>query len=105
MTLLLASASPARRRLLELAAIPHRVKVSGVDEEAITDPSPAVLLGRRRFGDKKHHPSLSQLKPVALASGTGWVDVVQTLWRQEATSGRCNEIHCIWLLLARRRPK
>ena len=44
MTLLLASASPARRRLLELAAIPHRVQVSGVDEEAITDPSPAGLV-------------------------------------------------------------
>ena len=44
MTLLLASASPARRRLLELAAIPHRLQVSGVDEEAITDPSPAVLV-------------------------------------------------------------
>ena len=44
MTLLLASASPARRRLLELAAIPHRVQVSGVDEEAISDPSPAVLV-------------------------------------------------------------
>ena len=44
MTLLLASASPARRRLLELAAIPHRVQVSGVDEEAITDSSPAVLV-------------------------------------------------------------
>jgi septum formation protein len=44
MTLLLASASPARRRLLELAAIPHRVQVSGVDEEAITDPSPARLV-------------------------------------------------------------
>ena len=44
MTLLLASASPARRRLLELAGIPHRVQVSGVDEEAITDPSPAQLV-------------------------------------------------------------
>ena len=44
MTLLLASASPARRRLLELAAIPHGVQVSGVDEEAITDPSPDVLV-------------------------------------------------------------
>ena len=44
MTLLLASASPARRRLLELAAIPHRVQVSGIDEEAISDPSPAVLV-------------------------------------------------------------
>jgi septum formation protein len=44
--LLLASASPARRRLLEQAAIPHRVQVSGVDEEAITDPAPAQLVQR-----------------------------------------------------------
>ena len=44
--LLLASASPARRRLLEQAAIPHRVRVSGVDEEAIQDPDPAQLVQR-----------------------------------------------------------
>ena len=42
--LLLASASPARRRLLEQAAIPHRVQVSGVDEGAIRDPDPARLV-------------------------------------------------------------
>jgi septum formation protein len=42
--LLLASASPSRRRLLEQAAIPHRVQVSGVDEDAITDPNPAQLV-------------------------------------------------------------
>ena len=42
--LVLASASPARRRLLEQAAIPHRVQVSGVDEEAITDPDPRTLV-------------------------------------------------------------
>ena len=42
--LLLASASPARRRLLEQAAIPHRVQVSGVDEDAITEPNPAQLV-------------------------------------------------------------
>ncbi|MEB3233951.1 MAG: nucleoside triphosphate pyrophosphatase [Cyanobacteriota bacterium] len=42
--LLLASASPARRRLLEQAAIPHRVQVSGVDEAAIVDPDPARLV-------------------------------------------------------------
>ena len=42
--LLLASASPARRRLLEQAAIHHRVQVSGVDEEAIFDPDPAELV-------------------------------------------------------------
>jgi len=44
--LLLASASPARRRLLEQAAIPHRVQVSGVDEDAISDPDPAQLVQR-----------------------------------------------------------
>jgi septum formation protein len=42
--LLLASASPARRRLLEQAAIAHRVQVSGVDEEAIQHPEPAELV-------------------------------------------------------------
>lgn len=44
MSLLLASASPARRRLLEQAAIPHWVKVSGVDEEVISHSDPAQLV-------------------------------------------------------------
>ena len=44
--LVLASASPARRRLLEQAAIPHRVQVSGVDEEVIQDPDPKRLVQR-----------------------------------------------------------
>ena len=42
--LLLASASPARRRLLEQAAIPHRVQVSGVDEDAIAAADPRELV-------------------------------------------------------------
>ena len=42
--LLLASASPARRRLLEQAAIPHRVQVSGVDESTIHNSDPATLV-------------------------------------------------------------
>jgi septum formation protein len=42
--LLLASASPARRRLLELAQIPHRVRVSGVDESSIENHDPALLV-------------------------------------------------------------
>ena len=42
--LLLASASPARRRLLEQAAIPHRVRVSGVDESAIDERDPRALV-------------------------------------------------------------
>lgn len=44
--LLLASASPARRRLLEQAAIPHRVRVSGVAEEDIVETDPVVLVQR-----------------------------------------------------------
>ena len=42
--LLLASASPARRRLLEQAQIPHQVMVSGVDEDQIQHPDPAQLV-------------------------------------------------------------
>ncbi len=42
--LLLASASPARRRLLEQAQIPHQVMVSGVDEDQIHHPDPAQLV-------------------------------------------------------------
>jgi septum formation protein len=44
--LLLASASPARRRLLEQACIPHRVQVSGVVEEAVQEPDPVRLVER-----------------------------------------------------------
>ena len=44
--LLLASASPARRRLLEQAAVPHRVQVSGVEEEGIWEPDPFLLVQR-----------------------------------------------------------
>ena len=42
--LLLASASPGRRRLLEMAQIPHRVRVSGVDESSIENHDPAQLV-------------------------------------------------------------
>ena len=42
--LLLASASPGRRRLLEQAAIPHGVRVSGVDEKAIINEDPTRLV-------------------------------------------------------------
>jgi septum formation protein len=44
--LLLASASPARRRLREQAAIPFCWQVSGVDEEAIQGHDPAELVQR-----------------------------------------------------------
>jgi nucleoside triphosphate pyrophosphatase len=41
--LVLASASPARRRLLEQAGIPAEVTVSGVDESLVAEPDPAAL--------------------------------------------------------------
>jgi septum formation protein len=64
--LLLASASPARRRLLTQAAIPHRVQVSGVDEDAITDPNPLLLvqqLARAKALAVWESQRLAQLQP------------------------------------------
>jgi septum formation protein len=58
--LLLASASPARRRLLQQAAIAHRVRVSGLDEEAIVDPDPIRLVQR-----------LAEAKALAVAAAAG----------------------------------
>jgi len=58
--LLLASASPARRRLLEQAAIPHRVRVSGLDEDTIRDPDPIRLVQR-----------LAEAKALAVAAVAG----------------------------------
>ena len=58
--LLLASASPARRRLLEQAAIPHRVQVSGVDEDAIQDRDPIALV--RQLAQAKAIAVRRQLK-------------------------------------------
>lgn len=55
----LASASPARRRLLEQAGIDHRVRVSGVDEEAIEDADPRVLV--QRLAQAKARVVLEQL--------------------------------------------
>ena len=42
--LLLASASPARRRLLQQAGVPHRVRISGVNEDQIHHADPAELV-------------------------------------------------------------
>ncbi|MBA4737215.1 MAG: Maf family protein, partial [Synechococcus sp.] len=42
--LMLASASPARRRLLEQAGVQHQVRVSGVDEDQIQHADPVELV-------------------------------------------------------------
>ena len=59
--LLLASASPARRRLLEQAAIAHRVQVSGVDEDAIVAADPQVLV--RLLAQAKAQAVFETLEP------------------------------------------
>lgn len=64
--LVLASASPARRRLLEQAAIPHRVQVSGVDEQAIAHPEPRQLV--QRLARAKAEAVAARLEPVAAAA-------------------------------------
>ena len=67
--LLLASASPARRRLLEQAAIPHRVEISGVDEESIQDPDPIALV--TRLAQAKALAVRSKLKDDAITAVLG----------------------------------
>ena len=59
--LLLASASPARHRLLEQAAIPHRVQVSGVDEESIASADPSELV--RLLAQAKAQAVFDTLEP------------------------------------------
>ncbi|MFM8275860.1 MAG: Maf family protein [Cyanobium sp.] len=59
--LLLASASPARRRLLQQAGIPFTWQVSGVDEAAIHSPDPELLVQR-----------LAAAKVEAVLAGRGW---------------------------------
>ena len=61
--LLLASASPARRRLLEQAGVPHRVRVSGVDEEQIHHPDPKQLV--QLLAQAKAAAVSQELDPVA----------------------------------------
>lgn len=63
--LLLASASPARRRLLDQAGIPHRVQVSGVDEEAIHDADPQRLV--QRLAEAKARAVLEPLQDPEIA--------------------------------------
>ena len=61
--LVLASASPARRRLLEQAGIPHRVRVSGVEEESIHDSDPQRLV--ERLAAAKAEAVAAGLEPAA----------------------------------------
>ena len=60
--LLLASASPARHRLLLQAGIAHRVRVSGVDEGLISHPDPEQLV--QRLAQAKADAVKAALDPV-----------------------------------------
>ena len=72
--LLLASASPARRRLLEQAGIAHRVEVSGVNEETISDPEPRHLV--RRLAEAKAEATISRVFGGRGQQGWGLADEV-----------------------------
>ncbi|MEB3316765.1 MAG: nucleoside triphosphate pyrophosphatase [Cyanobacteriota bacterium] len=71
--LLLASASPARRRLLQQAAIPHRVRVSGMAEEGIQASDPQLLV--RRLAQAKAASVRSWLLRRAGKEAEEWGDV------------------------------
>ena len=118
--LLLASASPARRRLLEQAAIPHRVLVSGVDEEAIRDPDPRQLVQRlaaakasavvaRLSGDPQPGPLWGVLGCDSLFVFEGEVfgkpaDAAEAISRWRRMAGGWGELHTGHCLLAAGEP-
>lgn len=64
--LVLASASPARRRLLQQAAIPHLVRLSGVEEEAFEQVDPRELV--RELAQAKAEAVVAELVAEAAAA-------------------------------------
>ncbi len=111
--LLLASASPARRRLLEQAGVPHRVRVSGVDEDQIHHADPAELV--RLLAEAKANAVAQELDPVADAEITAVLGCdsvlsfegqvfgkpsspVEAIERWQRMAGRCGSLltgHCL----------
>ncbi|MEX1317646.1 MAG: nucleoside triphosphate pyrophosphatase [Synechococcaceae cyanobacterium] len=102
--LVLASASPARRRLLEQAVIPHRVVVSGVREESVHDPDPLQLV--QRLASIKAEAVAARLHPHpapvlgcdSLLAFAGAVygkpaDAAEAEARWRAMAGRWGELH------------
>ena len=110
--LLLASASPARRRLLEQAAIPHRVQVSGVDEESIREPDPLLLV--QRLAEAKARAVRDALQDSAISAVLGCdsllvfegevfgkpADAQEATARWRRMAGRWAELHTGHCLLA-----
>ena len=84
--LLLASASPARRRLLEQAGVPHRVQVSGVDEEGIQEQDPLRLV--QRLALAKAEAVASTLNPEASWPSMGVLGCDSVLVVQQEVWGK-----------------
>ena len=108
MSLLLASASQARRRLLELASIAHSVQVSGVDEDAITDSSPAQAKAQAvdALLSIEQKPALGVLGCDSVLEFDGEifgkpVDDSQAIARWQRMAGRSGLLHTGHCLLAK----
>lgn len=84
--LVLASASPARRRLLEQAGIAHRVQVSGVDEQAIADPDPLRLV--QRLAKAKADAVLASLEATPAAEVTAVLGCDSVLVFEQEVHGK-----------------
>ncbi len=106
--LVLASASPARARILEAAGLPFTVVVSDVDEDAIAAEHPlaspaetAQLLARAKAEDVAGHPEASGALVIGcdsvfeldgVAYGKPWEpEVALERWRMQ--SGRTGQLH------------
>jgi septum formation protein len=118
--LVLASASPARARILEAAGLPFAVVVSGVDEDAVTAAHPlagpaetAQLLARAKCEDVALRPEAEGALVVGcdsvfeldgVAYGKPWEpEVAMRRWALQ--SGRTGHLHTgHWLVDARSGP-
>ena len=114
--LLLASASPARRRLLEQACIPHRVMVSGVDEDGIHADDPRELVQKlaqakasavrerlRTGGDDVSVTAVLGCDSVLAFDGEVFgkpADASEAITRWQRIRGRWGELHTGHCLLA-----
>ncbi|AFY28352.1 nucleoside triphosphate pyrophosphatase [Cyanobium gracile] len=117
--LLLASASPARRRLLEQAGIPHRTQVSGVDEDGIRQADPrrlvqALALAKARavaatLASEAAWPSYGVLgcDSLLVVQGEAWGkprDATEALARWRRMAGGWGDLHTGHGLLRRPAP-
>lgn len=118
--LLLASASPARARILEAAGLPFTVLVSDVDEDAVTAAHPlagpaqtAQLLARAKAEDVASRPEAAGALVVGcdsvfeldgVAYGKPWEpEVALERWRLQ--SGRTGQLHTgHWVVDRRETP-